>query len=74
MSDDLKKLVKRWHGRMERLRRKSAGIGKIKTEANQYHSNIFFDQFLEIQKCRSELMRLINKLEKANGKEKKKTI
>lgn len=43
-------------------------------ECQRPENRSFFGQFLEIQKCRSELMRTLNKLEKANGKEKKKAV
>jgi hypothetical protein len=74
MSDELRELVKRWRRRKNRLRRKSMVIGKVKTDANQRFSNIYWGQYEEAEKCANDLVATLNKLKKENGKKEKKTI
>jgi len=61
---ELHNLVKRWRKRREKLRKSSKAFAKNKTKANEYHSNIEYGRFMEIEKCASELIRVLNRMVK----------
>ncbi len=54
--DKLKKLVKKWRRRREKLRKRCVDFSKNNTEANKRWENIEFGKFQEIEKCASELV------------------
>ena len=58
----LKKLIKKWKKRRDKLGKQASALRKIDTEANKKHSYIFFGEFREIEKCRSELVAILNKM------------
>ncbi len=62
--ENLRKLVKRWLKRRGRLGQQASDLRKVKTDANLMHSNQFFGRFNEIEKCRSELVTILNRIEK----------
>ena len=62
--NELRELIKKWHGRRGRLGKRASDINKIKNIPNQLHAQYFLGQFSEIEKCRGELVAVANKLER----------
>lgn len=60
----IEELTKRWLKRREKLRKRASDLNKIKTEANQRHSDQFLGKFNEIDKCRKELITLLNRMKR----------
>ena len=61
----LAKLVKSWRNRRARLRKEAQDLNKNKqSKANVYHSNIAHGKFQEVEKCASELSRVLNRMVK----------
>lgn len=61
---ELEKLIEKWLKRRSRLGKRASDLRKTKTEANLSHSDRFFGRFCEIEKCRSELVAIINRMNK----------
>ena len=61
---ELRKLVDRWKKRRKRLGQRCSDLRKVETKANLSHSDQFFGKFNEIEKCRSELVAILNRMEK----------
>ena len=61
---ELRKLIKRWKKRRDKLGKQASAVGKIKTEANQRLRWELFGEFCEIERCRSQLTAILNKMDK----------
>jgi len=61
---ELRKLVERWLKRRGKLGEQASELRRVKTEANLKHSHRFFGRFCEIEKCRAELVAILNKIDK----------
>jgi len=61
---ELEKLTKRWLKRRDKLGKQTSDLNRIKTEANQRHSDQFLGKFNEIEKCRSELVTILNRMKR----------
>ena len=61
---ELEKLTARWLKRRKKLGKQASDLNKIKTEANRRHSDQFLGKFNEIEKCRSELVTILNRMKR----------
>lgn len=66
---ELEDLRDKWLRRRKKLGKKASDISKIKGIPNQLHGQYFFGQFSEVDKCRSELVTIINRMIKENNAE-----
>ena len=61
---ELEKLTAKWLKRRKKLGKQASDLNKIKTEANRRHSDQFLGKFNEIEKCRSELVTILNRMKR----------
>ena len=61
---ELEKLTARWLKLRDKLGKQTSDLNKIKTEANRRHSDQFLGKFNEIEKCRSELVTILNRMKR----------
>ncbi len=57
--EELRKLIKKWRKRRDRLSIKTSNLKKNITVANNDYANISYGKFCEIEKCASELVAFI---------------
>lgn len=67
MSEELRELAARWLRRRKRLGQRATDLSKIKILLNQLHARDFLGRFSEIDKCRSELVAIINRMDDKNN-------
>lgn len=70
--DELNELPKKWRKRRERIRKQHKNIRRKVGAANTIDGNILFGRFVEIEKCTSELIRIINKIKLSPAEIKRK--
>jgi hypothetical protein len=61
---ELERLTQRWLKRREKLRKQASDLKKADTPANKNHSDQFLGRFNEIDKCRRELVAILNRMKK----------
>jgi len=62
--NELRELTAKWLRRRKKLGQRAADLSRVSVQANQLHAQRFCGKFSEIDKCRSELVAVINRLEK----------
>lgn len=63
---ELKYIATKWLRRRKRLGKNAEGLHKIGAEANKLLSRELLGKFNEIEKCRSELVMVINRIDKSS--------
>jgi len=66
-TEELLELIEKWRKRRDRLGKKASDINRIKNLPNQLHAQYFLGEFSEIEKCRGELVTIVNRIIKKNN-------
>ncbi len=63
---ELKYITAKWMRRRKKLAKNAEDLHKIDREANQMLSRELIGKFNEIEKCRSELVTVVNRIDKSS--------